>query len=115
MEASKLKNMIILKNLPSNLVEEAIVILKSTAKVRDLQKVENNKKGKKEIIERKGNDYVLKEAEMIVSKYITQIEEEKNKKETNKKQGNKKYKRLKNYAYLSSFIVFLQALMLLSK
>lgn len=115
MEASKLKNMVILKNLPSNLVEEAIVILKSTAKVRDLQKVENNKKGKKEIIERKGNDYVLKEAEMIVSKYITQIEEEKNKKETNKKQENKKYKRLKNYAYLSSFIVFLQTLMLLSK
>lgn len=115
MEASKLKNMVILKNLPSNLVEEAIIILKSTAKVRDLQKVENNKKGKKEIIERKGNDYVLKEAEMIVSKYITQIEEEKNKKETNKKQENKKYKRLKNYAYLSSFIVFLQALMLLSK
>lgn len=115
MEASKLKNMVILKNLPSNLVEEAIIILKSTAKVRDLQKVENNKKGKKEIIERKGNDYVLKEAEMIVSKYITQIEEEKNKKETNKKQENKNYKRLKNYAYLSSFIVFLQALMLLSK
>ena len=28
MEASKLKNMVILKNLPSNLVEEAIVILK---------------------------------------------------------------------------------------
>lgn len=115
MEASKLKNMVILKNLPSNLVEEAIIILKSTAKVKDLQKVENNKKGKKEIIEKKGNDYVLKEAEMIVSKYITQIEEEKNKKETNKKQENKKYKRLKNYAYLSSFIVFLQTLMLLSK
>ena len=35
MEASKLKNMVILKNLPSNLVEEAIVILKSSAKVRD--------------------------------------------------------------------------------
>lgn len=115
MEASKLKNMVILKNLPSNLVEEAIIILKSTAKVKDLQKVENNKKGKKEIIEKKGNDYVLKEAEMIVSKYITQIEKEKNKKETNKKQENKKYKRLKNYAYLSSFIVFLQILMLLSK
>ena len=115
MEASKLKNMVILKNLPSNLVEEAIIILKSTAKVKDLQKVENNKKGKKEIIEKKENDYVLKEAEMIVSKYITQIEKEKNKKETNKKQENKKYKRLKNYAYLSSFIVFLQILMLLSK
>ena len=53
MEASKLKNMVILKNLPSNLVEEAIVILKSSAKVRDLQKIENNKKRKKENIEKR--------------------------------------------------------------
>ena len=34
MEASKLKNMVILKNLPSNLVEEAIVILKENKKVK---------------------------------------------------------------------------------
>ena len=29
METSNMKNMVVLKNLPSNLVEEAIVILKS--------------------------------------------------------------------------------------
>ena len=29
MEKSQMKNMVILKNLPSNLIEEAIVILKS--------------------------------------------------------------------------------------
>ena len=115
MEASKLKNMVILKNLPSNLVEEAIVILKSSAKVRDLQKIENNKKIKKENIEKRENDYVLKEAEMIVSRYISQLEKEKNKKEIDKKQVSKKYRRLKNYAYLSSFIIFLQALILFTK
>ena len=32
MEESKLKNMVVLKNLPSNLVEEAIIVLKSNKK-----------------------------------------------------------------------------------
>ena len=115
MEASKLKNMIILKNVPSNLVEEAIVILKSSAKMKNLQKIENNKKNNKENIEKRGSNYVLKEAEMIVSRYISQLEKQKNKKEIDKKQVSKKYRRLKNYAYLSSFIIFLQALILFTK
>ena len=115
MEASKLKNMIILKNVPSNLVEEAIVILKSSAKMKNLQKIENNKKNNKENIEKRGSDYVLKEAEMIVSRYISQLKKQKNKKEIDKKQVSKKYRRLKNYAYLSSFIIFLQALILFTK
>ena len=34
MEESKLKNMVVLKNLPSNLIEEVIVILKSNKKVK---------------------------------------------------------------------------------
>ena len=58
---------------------------------------------------------LLKEAEMIVSRYISQLEKEKNKKEIDKKQVSKKYRRLKNYAYLSSFIIFLQALILFTK
>ena len=40
MEASKMKNMVVLKNLPSNLVEEAIVILKSNKHVKKLEKIE---------------------------------------------------------------------------
>lgn len=112
MEASKLKNMIILKNLPSNLVEEAIIILKSSAKVKNLQKVDNSKKVENERKIKKDNNYVLKEAEMIVSNYITQIEKQKNKKEIEKINTSKSYQRLKNYAYVSSFIIFLQALML---
>ena len=43
METSKMKNMVVLKNLPSNIVEEAIIILKSNTKKRNLQKIENNK------------------------------------------------------------------------
>lgn len=40
METSNMKNMVVLKNLPSNLVEEAIVILKSSKKVKKLEKIE---------------------------------------------------------------------------
>ena len=45
METGTMKNMIILKNLPSNLVEEAIVILKSSKKVKKLEKIERIEKG----------------------------------------------------------------------
>lgn len=38
METSNMKNMVVLKNLPSNLVEEAIVILKSTKKAKNQKK-----------------------------------------------------------------------------
>ena len=38
METSNMKNMVVLKNLPSNLVEEAIIILKSSKKVKKLEK-----------------------------------------------------------------------------
>ena len=115
MEASKLKNMVILKNLPSNLIEEAIVILKSNTKVKDLQKIENNKKIEKSKKNKREDDYVLKEAEMIITRYITRIEKEKTQKEEKARIANKKCRRLKNYAYLSSFIIFLQAIILIVK
>lgn len=112
MEGSKLKNIVILKNLPSNLVEEAIVVLKSTKKVRNLEKVDKNKiiENDKEI--KKDKDYVLKEAEMLVSNYVSKLENQ-NKNKRKDIQISIKYKRLKKYAYISSFIIFLQALLLM--
>ena len=70
METSKMKNMVVLKNLPSNLVEEAIVILKSSKKVKKLEKIEKNKKINKNETVKKEKDYILKEAEMLVNSYI---------------------------------------------
>ena len=43
MSQGNLKNMVVLKNLPSNIVEEAIVILKSNKKVKQVEKIEKNK------------------------------------------------------------------------
>ena len=43
METSNLKNMVVLKNLPSNIVDEAIIVLKANKKTKKLQKIENKK------------------------------------------------------------------------
>lgn len=74
MEKSNMKNMVILKNLPSNLVEEAIVVIKPNKKVKKLEKVDKMQKIEYIKKEDKDKNYILKEAEMIVNNYITQIE-----------------------------------------
>ena len=43
MDISNMKNIIILKNLPSNLIEEAIFILKQNKKVKKPELIENKK------------------------------------------------------------------------
>ena len=117
MEESKLKNMVVLKNLPSNLIEEAIVILKSNKKVKKLEKIDKEKRNEKE--ETKTNntkkEFVIKEAEMIISSYFNKIEEKNQKNQKSKIEQTKKVRRLKNYAYISSIIIFLQALLLMVK
>lgn len=114
METSNMKNMVVLKNLPSNLVEEAIIILKSSKKVKRLQKIEKkNKIEKKETI--KQEDYVLKEAEMIVASYLSKLENNREQKQYKTIKNHKKYNRLKSYAFLTSIIVVIQALMLIAK
>ena len=116
MKESNLKNMVILKNLPSNIVEEAIVILKSNKKAKKLEKIEKNRKPEKNIQNgKRDKTYILKEAEMIVSSYISEIEGKKQNRELINKKTGKKYKRLKMYAYISSLIIFIQALMILIK
>ena len=41
MNENKMKNMVVLKNLPSNIVEEAYVVLKPNKNYKNLQKQEN--------------------------------------------------------------------------
>ena len=113
MEASKLKNMVILKNLPSNLVEEAIVILKENKKVKKLEKIDKNKKTEYKRENKK--DYVLKEAELVVSSYIEELEEKKKTKEKLNKKTSQKLKKLKIYSYITSIILFIETIILIAK
>ena len=112
MESSNFKNMVVLKKLPSNLVEEAIIILKANKKVRRLEKAPNVNNLSSEIFDKKEKDYILKEAEMLVTKYIDEVEQKKQK-ELENKRNLKKYIRVKNFAYLSTFIIIIETLLLI--
>lgn len=115
MNQSNLKNMIVLKNIPSNLVEEAIIILKSNKRIKKLEKIENSKSIDNTTNKKKEKDYLVKEAEMVISNYILELEHKKNEKKYNNKKLDKKYKKLKRYAYIATFIIIIQMLSLLIK
>lgn len=91
MNQSNMKNVIILKNLPSNLIDEAIMVVKDKKKVKDINysdfikykeengiiqgdmRIEDLKKI--ENIKKEDRKYVIKEAEIVVTNYIKRIED----------------------------------------
>ena len=112
MEASKLKNMVVLKNLPSNIVDEAIIVLKTNKKVKKLQKIEKNKNQVENENDKKDKEYILKEAEMIVNNYISKIENN-DKKNIFNKEAKEKYSKLKKYAIAITIMSILQAIIII--
>ena len=91
MNQSNMKSVIILKNLPSNLIDEAIMVVKDKKKVKDINysdfikykeengiiqgdmRIEDLKKI--ENIKKEDRKYVIKEAEVVVTNYIKRIED----------------------------------------
>ena len=111
METSKLKNMVVLRNLPSNLVDEAIIVLKSNKKIKKLEKIEKNRGISLEKT-KKDKEYILKEAEMIVNEYMSKIEN-KDKKEIFNKEAKIKYKKLRKYAIVTTVICAIQTILII--
>ena len=103
MQSSDMKNMVVLKNLPSNMVEEAIIIFKETQKVKQKELIDKEKEISSAEIRPKSKEYILKEAEMLVTDYINKIENKK--KLTNKKDIESKYKKLKKYSIASTVLL----------
>ena len=103
MESSDMKNMVVLKNLPSNMVEEAIIIFKESQKVKQKELIDKSNKINSIDKKTKSKDYILKEAEMLVSDYINTIENRrilgKNKDKINK------YEKLKKYSIISTILL----------
>ena len=105
-----MKNVVIIKNLPSNLVEQAIVVIKDKNKVKAK---ENMIKGymKEEELEkikeiRKDNrKYVIQEAEMVIKDYFERIEQNNN--YITKKKLEKRYRRMKyaNFVLMSILLL----------
>ena len=100
MENSQMKNIVVLKNLPSNMIEEAIVILKSKKSAREFQYIDKDTKTIKQKDSKDKKDFIIKEAESVISNYIDSSEKNNKKKENST--IKKKYKRLKIYSVLIS-------------
>ena len=88
---SDMKNMIVLKNLPSNLVEEAIVILKENNKIHKYQTTSPNEQNLEEE-EKEQTGYIVKDAEMVIKSYLDRIENNSPKRERTIKKLEKRYK-----------------------
>lgn len=125
MKQSGVKNMVILKNLPSNIVEEAIVVLKANIRIKHNEKIDENVKEKnksnveenneKNIGKRGDNNYILKEAEMLISNYINKVEQKNKQNKNIEKTINQKCKKMKKRIILLSLIIFLETILLIIK
>ena len=108
MQTSDMKNIVVLKNLPSNIVEEAIVVLKNTNKIKQYKMLENKKQNGK-IEGTKSEDsqkYIIKEAEMLISNYISDIEKPKVNIKTNQTL-QRKYHRLRRLTIAMTIMMIL--------
>ena len=87
----------------ANLIDEAIVILKSNKSAKKLEFVEKNPSS---FVEEKiyNEDYIIKEAESVIENYISKIEKNK----LNRRSKNNievKYKKIKIYSIIVSLIL----------
>lgn len=98
MNTENMKNMVVLKNLPSNIVEEAIVILKPNVKLKSLDTAEKNNKANKSKAnssKQENKKYIINEAEMVIGNYLSKVEDNKKKMVKTNKKIETKCKRLK--------------------
>lgn len=70
MQNSRLKNSIVLKGMASNVVDEAIVILKPNIKIKKMEHTKNFEE------KNTSKDFIIKEAEHVILEYIQKINEE---------------------------------------
>lgn len=97
MNASKMKNMIVIKDLPSNIIEEAYVILKPNIKLKNKDKIDLQE-GKT------SPEYIVKEAESVINNYLLNLEEKSQQKNTDINKMRKKYIKLKKFCMWLSIL-----------
>ena len=137
MNKTNMKSIVILKNLPSNLFDEAIVIIKDKKKIGDKEgnkliknqkKLLNiNKENKKSICEyitkeelgkikkteKEDRKYVIKEAELVIGNYLSDIE--KREKEKNTKKLQAKCKRIRTINLILTILTVISFIVAIKK
>ena len=131
MSRENTKNVIILKNLPSNLIAEAILVVKDKKQVADYMKesefgvnkdvsncngiiygdIKTESLKKIENVKKEDRKYVIKEAEIVVSNYIKRIEDNlADRKIDRLKKSYKKTKKLNVFLAMTTIISILLAI-----
>ena len=113
MDASKMKSMVVLKDLPSNLIDEAIIILKPNKMIPSLDYIKSNENASNKQGQDKENskDYIINEAQMVIANYISNIEGQKNTKDKNIKKIESKYKILKTCTFLLTGLIVMNMIL----
>ena len=112
----KKQNTIVLRNLPSNLIEEATIVFKNKKTVREIEKAEKERKKQESTIipvknkEGKRQSYAIKEAEMVIIDYVSGIEQKRKNINLRNNRVNKKYKRLKIYSIATTALFLLETI-----
>lgn len=104
MESGQMKNIVVLKNLPSNIVDEAIVVLKPNKKVKNIEYVRTN--GQQGDGQWQDNGYVVKEAEMLINNYVSEVEKGGNGKKQD--EWEKKYNVQKYISFALAFVALVE-------
>lgn len=106
MDINNIRNIVILKDLPSNIIDEAIVVLKNNELVKNRQFIE---KGENKKTKSKNKDYIIKEAENVIVNYISNIEKQKGKQSL--KELEIKYKQLKLISLLLAGMIIISGIL----
>ena len=109
MNSNQMKNIIVLKNLPSNIVDEAFILLKNNKKIKSLERIEKQNTNLTE--KQKTGEYIVKEAEMVIGNYLSRIEKEKQQKSYSVRQIETRYKRMKSITIILSAIVIVDVIL----
>lgn len=92
-----LKNIVVLKNLPSNIIEEAFVVVKQNLKIDNINKESTNSE--------KEENYIIKEAQMVISDYLKNVENINEEQKIKKLED--KYKKLKAFSVWLALVAIL--------
>lgn len=111
MVTNGVRRIVLLKDMPSNIVEEAIVVLKPNKYAEKRSKnVECFEYKNKFTKNEKEGDFIIKEAENVVLEYVKTIEKSKNQAKVSN--TDKKYRKM---CYITAIVSFLYVIELLLK
>lgn len=99
---NKLKNIIVLKGMASNVVQEAIVILKPNIEFEKCNSVYKNKENTMFNTKKKS---VVSEAEYVINNYIKEIETTNSKRKAKRLEKRYKASKILNVILFVSFII----------